>query len=475
MISFPYYEFINLTGDVAFDPHDSSQLNNITPQVYLGTNFRLARWLPDQERYAFYSSFGPVENAASFTPLDVIPHLDGDPATPAFAKWPVGLGFWADVESVKPILTKGQPITNRAFIIPLKANPNAGPNDISWNMIGDPFPFDVPFNALLVDTPAGRLSLADAAARGYILPNIYTYDPTVGYEFQTLPAGSLRAWTGHWVGLTTNTSVSLVVPPAVSSRSAKLPSRALTSSSGWTVQLSAHTRNLHDSYNFIGTAANAADGYDRSDVPKPPVSGPFVSLGISHSDWPKKSGLYAQDVRSVGTAKSWTVVVNTDQANSDVTVNWNTAVLPKNVRLTIKDDASGQTYDMRSRSAITFNSGTTPAPRTFTVSSGQSLGRSIRIANLNVRQNGRGSGTSVIGFSLTGDATYEVRVLTATGSTVTNVGSRAASGSGDVSLVWNGRDNAGKAVAAGTYLVQVRATTPDGDSIKAIQPFTVVR
>jgi flagellar hook assembly protein FlgD len=406
--------------------------------------------------------------------MDVIPHLDGDPATPAFSKWPVGLGFFADVESSKPILTKGQPITDRAFIIPLKVDPNVGANGISWNMIGDPFPFDVPFNSVLVDTPTGRISLQEAATRGYILPNIYTYSGGTGYTFATLPAGALQAWTGHWVGITSAVNLNLVVPPAKASRAAVVPSRA-AAPGGWSLQIGAHTKDLHDTFNFIGMSSSAKDGYDLTDAPKPPMTGPYVSIGTQHSDWAGKSGVYASDMRSVGSNKTWTVVANTDQANADVTVSWNTAVLHKNVRLIIKDDASGQTYDMRSRAALTYNSGSTPAPRTFTITAGQSLGRALRITNLNVRPNGRGSGTSVIGFSLMGDATYEVTVLSSAGHTVTNVATRAAAGSGDVSLIWNGRDNSGKSVAAGTYLVQVRATTTDGESVRAIQPFTVVR
>lgn len=475
MISFPYYQYVDINGNVVADPHDPNSLNRITAQNYLGTNFQLARWIPDQERYVYYGSASQADNGASLTPLDVIPHLDGDPATPAFAKWPLGLGFWADVESAKPILTKGQPITDRALVIPLKADPNAGANGISWNMIGDPFPFDVPFNALLVDTPTGRIGIQEAADRGYILPNVYSYDGANGYTFQTLPAGSLRAWTGHWIGITSSVNLSLVVPPASAGRAAKIGTTRAAVGNGWLLQFGAHARNLNDTYNFIGVGSAAQDGYDRLDVPKPPAAGPFVSIGISHADWEKRSGLYAQDVRSSGASKTWTLVSNTDQPNTDVTVNWNTATLPKSVRLTLKDNATGQVYDMRSAASLTYNSGDSPAPRTFTVTYGQSLGRTLRIANLLVRNAGRGVGGSVIGFELTGDATYEVRILGSTGRTVANVATRAAAASGNVSVVWNGRDAAGKPVAAGTYLVQVRATTPDGDSVKAIQPFTVVR
>ncbi len=474
MVSFPYYAYVDRSGSVVTDPHDPGTTNQITPQVYFGTNFRLARWLPDQERYVFYSSFGQSDNAASFTPLDVLPRQDGDPARPEFAKWPLGLGFWSDTESNKPILTKGVPVTDRAFIIPLKGNGSGDTRFISWNMIGDPFPFDVPFNSILVDTPVGRVSLQEAADKGFILPNVYTYDGSNGYTYRTLPDGALRAWTGYWVGVTSKVDISLVVPPAKLSRAAKFSS-ASSSGTGWKLQIGAHVKNLNDAYNFIGMASRAQDGYDKNDVAKPPMPGSYVSLGIRHTDWAEKSGLFAQDIRSSGPSKSWSISVDSDQPNSDITVSWNSATLPKNVKLIMKDDSTGQTYDMRSRAALTFNSGADAASRKFTITAAQSIGGPLRIANLNVRGAGRGSASSIIGFNLTGDATYEVKVLNAAGTSIGTIATRAAAGGGDVSVIWNGRDGSGKSVASGTYLVQVRATTTEGDSVKAIQPFTVVR
>lgn len=472
MISFPYYQFQDTRGQVATDRHVT--VNAITPETYLGTDFRLARWLPDQERYVFYSSFGPKDAESGFVTPSTITRQDGDPASLLYAKFPLGLGFWSDTASAKPVLTRGQPLTDRPFIIPLKGNGSGDTRFISWNMIGDPFPFDVPFNALLVDTPEGRLSIQQAADKGYILPNIYSYDGDSGYTFRSLPDGAIRAWTGHWVGVTSRVDINLVVPPLQSSRAASVATRAVTGTGkdGWSLKLSAHTRDLHDTYNFIGVASRAVDTFDLKDVAKPPMVSPYVSLGVSHSDWGNKSGLYAQDMRSSNGTKQWNVVITTDQPNSDVTFTWDNATVPRGTRLMLKDEATGISTDMRTRNALTFNSGSDVAPRRFTITSQLVTGPSVlRITNVNVRTRGT---SNAIGFNLSSDATYEVKILNSTGNPINTLTTRAA-GTGDVQMIWNGRDNNGRNVAAGTYIVQIRATNADKETVKAIQPFTIVR
>ena len=69
---------------------------NVTPEYYFGTDFRLARYLPTDMSYHFYSSFGPQDPLASFAPGDVFPRQDGD--TASNPKLPLGLAFWSDTE-----------------------------------------------------------------------------------------------------------------------------------------------------------------------------------------------------------------------------------------------------------------------------------------------------------------------------------------------------------------------------------------
>jgi hypothetical protein len=461
MVSFPYYEFIG-------NGIDSS--NHLTANNYLGTDFKLARWIPEQQRYQFYTSFGPQDAEASFNPPSTRVHKDGD----ATSLTPLGLGFFVDLESAKPVLTHGQAVTNTPIVISLKGNGSGSTSFISWNMVGDPFPFDVPFNSCLLDTPQGRITIQEAVARNLILPNIYSYDGDNGYTFRTLPDGALKAWSAHWIGVTSSADISLVVPPTPITRAAPvIGSSIATGKDGWKLTLGAHIHRLGDTYNFIGVSSRAVDTYDKNDVPKPPMVGPYVSLGINHADWGAHSGLYAQDIRSAGATQTWNVVVNTDQPNSDVTLNWNGVVIPRGVKVSIKDETNGQVLDMRTRTGLTFNSGSDGSARRFTVTSRAANTDVVRITNVSVRQSGSRS-VSTIGFTLTGDANYVAKVVSGTGSPVANIGSRAA-GAGDVNLVWNGKDATGKNVASGTYLVQIKATGTAGDTVTVIYPFSIVR
>jgi hypothetical protein len=174
-------------------------------------------------------------------------------------------------------------------------------------------------------------------------------------------------------------------------------------------------------------------------------------------------------------AKSWPVVVNTDQPNTAVTIGWEGyRALPRNLKLTLKDETTGQAVDMRTRASYTFNTGAEAGIRRFTIVSAPISGNVIRIGNVTVQPVGRASGTSRIGFTLTGDATYEVKVMSATGAAIGTIATRSAA-AGDVQVMWNGKDSAGRSVPAGTYIVQIRATGPDGEAVKAIQPFAVLR
>lgn len=470
MIAIPYFE------------------NGATPEGYFGTDFRLARWVYETVgiangrstatgRYAFYASTGAKEDGASFDKTGVAVRQDGDPATSGFLRGPVGLAFFADTESVKPVVTRGQPLTSRPFIIPLQAAP--GGQSIGWNMVGCPFPFDVPFNACLVDTPEGRLSVKIAVDKGYLLPNIYSFDSQNGYTFRTLPDGALRAWTGHWLAVGPGKpDIALVVPP---SRTRAAETRAGTPSvekGGWFLRLEASAKGISDTQNFIGMSSRASDAFDLRDVAKPPTMAPYVSVGVVNDSWGALSGLYAQDIRGGTGTKSWTVVASTDLPNTDVTLRWNgMAGVPKSVRLTIKDETTGQTLDMRSRGSITFKSSDEATSRRFTITAKSAVGDVLRITNVSIRSGGTGrsEGTALVGFTLSGDAvTYEVQVLNAAGAPIATLASRSAS-AGDVRLVWTGADGGGRKVPAGTYLIQIRAVSSEGDVARVVRPFTFTR
>src|SRR5205823_2847830 len=108
-----------------------------------------------------------------------------------------------------------------------------------------------------------------------------------------------------------------------------------------------------------------------------------------------RSGTFAQDIRSTGGSKSWNVAVGTDQPNTTITFSWDQVrAVPKNVRLTIKDQATDQTVDMRTRSSITFNTGQNVQGRKYTITASQGVNMPVRISNLMVQTPSRAVGTN---------------------------------------------------------------------------------
>ena len=291
-----------------------------------------------------------------------------------------------------------------------------------------------------------------------------------------LPNGTLQEWQGNWVGVTTSLNISLVVPALTPTRAASAHSNWTSFvGSGWWVKMGASIANLKDNNVIIGESSRATDDLNSMDVIKPPALSPYVSVGTVHTNWGNRSGMYQMDMRSQTGKKSWNVQVNTDQKNANVTLSWDSSGLPRNINLTIKDNVTGQVRDMRSVSSLAFQTTSTSLTRDFTIQSTPSSGNTVKITNISVGQNGgRASGVYAIGFTMSGDASVNVSILNASGQQISQLVSRAAQ-AGTLNMIWNGQDAAGRSVPMGMYLVQIRALTSDGDVVKAIQPFTVMR
>jgi flagellar hook assembly protein FlgD len=83
----------------------------------------------------------------------------------------------------------------------------------------------------------------------------------------------------------------------------------------------------------------------------------------------------------------------------------------------------------------------------------------------------RGQGMS-LSYSLTGDASVGIDVLTLTGKVIRQIPAGTQS-SGVRSVLWDGRDGQGRGVPGGAYLMRVTATGPDGQVVRAMQPANI--
>jgi hypothetical protein len=414
-----------------------------------------------------------------------LPLLRWEPSAGAYA--PVtaikpGEGYWLHVTRKTTLPLKGASPVNTGtanFALPLQRD---------WNQIGNPFQYRINWsNVMVLNTNPNDLDAfvplpiekASDAQHQWILPVIYRYDLTItprDYRFDPDLNTDLVPGVGYWVKALKR-DLTLLFPPS-SGRSARPVSRSAPAPrptrNNWSLRIAATAPDSADGWNFIGIAAGASDGLDIRDIEKPPAVQNGVRLGILREDWGRRAGLYAQDIQSAGGVKRWNLLVSTPTPNTDVTLSWpEIGNLPRDYELYIIDPATGQRRLMRQTSSLRINTGES-ASRAFTiVAEPRSAQGAFRITAVDVTPS-RSASSATITFTISREANMSVRVLRSSGQVLRTLTSRAAS-AGPTSLTWDYRDAKGVAVPAGSYLIEVRGTTPDGENARVVVPHLLIR
>lgn len=437
------------------------------PEETLGVDFAMARWITDPQHpnggfYARYFGDGEKDARASFAP----PGTDVRPDGETIPTPPRGLGYFLSLNNDIVIQAMDPIELTQAYRIPLTPG---------WNMIGNPFPFDVDWNGCEVEIIGDgaipqRLSLIQAADQGYVRLQIYRYLPFEGdYTWKTAPLGEMLRWSGHWVRALK--ACTLVVPP-LASRSRSVAGRAAPSlSEGWAMRLTASTADRSSANVFIGASRQANDSIGREDVEKPPVWRSYLRVAVRSED---SRDWLAQDIRKMDSRrKTWIVEVSCDQPDADVSMNWSQELaLPNGARLVIEDMLTGRKVSMTQESGYRFRmNGQTS--RTFKVTAESMVRSRVMISDLSVAPS-RARGSYDVRYNLTGSALVNVQVTTVSGQAVArlNSGSRSA---GSNSVTWNGRNEAGIALPSGAYLVNVTAVTEEGETVRRVAPVVISR
>lgn len=443
---------------------------NQTPEELFGVNVAMARWIVDEGNsaggyYARYFGNGAKDPQAGFSPVGTgVRPVGGTTDTP-----PRGLGYFLNSDSEAFILGDALLDTNISYIIPLQPG---------WNMIGNPFPFAVDWAACEIETTGfggitKRVSIAQAIDDETIKAQIFRYVPlSAQYTWRTAPLGQLLPFQSHWIRVLK--PCMLIVPPLGSrDRSAKVvePSRVAPSAQdGWMMRLTVRSGNLEDSNNFIGVSRSAEDRVSREDVEKPPYLQNFVNLRIMANEG--RSAL-AQDLRkSDRRAQKWNLEVTTDQNDAEMTLQWSQELkTPAGMRLTLVDTLTGARISMNKQSAYTFRAGNGTS-RQFVVEAQPANRNQLRLTNVDVVST-RGN-AHTIRYGLTDQANVQVQIMSASGKPLARL-SNATRSAGVNSVTWNGRTDEGVALPAGTYNVQITATTEDGAIARVVRPLVLTR
>jgi hypothetical protein len=398
------------------------------------TVWRLGRWAPAQNAYAapFYTPTGL--NLATIGPRD---------------------GYWLATNANRTVSVLGDPIPN-SFDAPLANGPAATPG---WNMISGHFQAATPVSNVQVRSGGTTNNLTSAAN---ILTDrvLWTWN---GTAYASVGAGgSIPAGAAFWIRKVSGAAVSLIVP-GITTPPAPQPDplaagedRVVSEGAAWELTLEAWQGERVSNPAVMGVADVDPSRWSPMSYalpPAPPV--PSLRLAFEKSEWGELSGEYAADYQPAAETQAWDLVLSGAEGPGELTLAISAAGVPAGTRLTLTDLDRGATWDLdpatpltlaatggERRLRVTATAGGTVLPPTAVAREGLSF----------VYPNPFSRSTGLT-FALARSADIEVELYDIVGRRVAGL-SRKAAAAGEHVLVWDGRDDGGRAVQSGVYFAR---------------------
>lgn len=441
MVAFPIQPIQQRAADALLDPTSGTPLFN-------DTNLLMARWrqtLPGEDKYARYPNMEPLAP---------------------------GKGYWVSLPSATAVKVVGKlAAREREVTVGLL---------YGWNQIGNPYETTIPADSLLFQYRADNVpvTLQTAISKGWVaahtLPGVGTsalwgYSPATGYR----PVQNLEPWTGYWLRVLVSEGLILSYPSSAStlSRAASTSRNIRPSSNGWTVSLTLQDSLGRGSSALIGQVAGRS-GAERAELP-PPFLADGPAIWVEAPDASTRAQYYA-DIRSQEDRRGWVIHLRTPIPNHTYTLRWSLPPkVPRTTRLCLVDQATGRRRYMHAENSLTFNSGDSPV-RSFLIVPELRGAQACRILNARVSSS-RAHGSVTVSFDVTVSASITATVRSTAGQTVRRVDRGRAAPAGNVTLLWDGRDDRGVAVPAGAYAVEVVARTDAGETARILVPVVITR
>lgn len=329
--------------------------------------------------------------------------------------------------------------TNQPFTIALEDG---------WNLISNPFAFDLP--------------LANATVDGAPLNDVLRYTG----QFVPLEAGdALAPFEGYLARLPNGGSGTLQLNPDLSETTAA-PQRK-SAALDWSISIGAQIQQARDMHNTIAVAPDARMDYDRHDRFEPPPIGEYVSLYFPHPDWGPYEGAFHRDVRPpTGAVHSWSFAVRTPIRDAVTLTFDGVHQLPADWTAQLVDQQLGVVRNLRHRTRYRFNALPEDTPASFRLVVGpeasveRELGNAVdrpdRIRLFANYPNPFAPSTT-IRYALPEAMPVTLRVYDALGRLVTTLHRAERQPAGVHHVVWNGRTAEGRPAASGTYFYRLDA------------------
>ncbi|MHB9130645.1 MAG: FlgD immunoglobulin-like domain containing protein [Armatimonadota bacterium] len=375
-----------------------------------------------------------------------------------------GRGYWLKVSADTTVTLNGPtPVDQKAaYRVQLSKG---------WNLISNPYQYGVEIGLIHVTYGQNDYTWAQAIDKGYIRPEIWLYNTSIGtYDIPlSRNVDMMQPYQGFWLYAKDTLTIAYQPNPLLPVMNPEMPmartlKRAAGSLNDWRVNLLVDAGGVKDVINTFGIAPDAQDGPSKGDMMKPPMSPSGLSAYFPRTTWGDASGNYAVDLQAPGTEKSWSFEVHCTQMNRWVSISWpDLTQLPAKLPLVLTDETTGAKVAMRSVPSIGFNSGDGGVHK-FTITAGGAFERlQFTQAGASASRIRQGA-TITYGLTMSAQVTLKVRNIT---GRLLYTATPGRSTAGLSTMQWGGQDQQGRLLPPGIYLCELSAEGQDQQRVHA--------
>ncbi|MFW5867693.1 MAG: FlgD immunoglobulin-like domain containing protein, partial [Armatimonadota bacterium] len=393
-----------------------------------------------------------------------------DPQSPAenkYAIWPrvdpvaPGRAYWLRVFSDLTLELAGVKLAeNRPAETPLK---------VGWNQVGSPRLEPVDIESLEFEAGGeSAVSYEEAVEQRIIQAGVLGYSQEDGYTERR----QMVPFEGYWIRCKRADGAIMRFPvggaEAALTRSATSPA---ADDLAWEMPIVAEAGRMSGAAR-LGAASDAREGPDAHDLQAPPGFGPRVEVTFD----PEGTGAsrYRTDVRpTAAPEQTYALKVHSTLAHRPVQLRWpDVSEVPEDTVLTLIDESADRRVYMRTSGGYELPATDEGVSRRLTIKAHRRSTQPLLVSGMSAMQ--ATSGTAQVVFTLSSPADVQVEVLNIAGRTV-RAPSIGPQQSGQNTLSWNLRDNAGTMVPSGMYLVRMNARDDTGRQTQALRPLQITR
>ncbi len=245
-----------------------------------------------------------------------------------------GKGYWFNktVDLSQPISfdnpTVPQNNRNNEFVMKLQKG---------WNLIGNPYPFEVSWSAVL----------------SYNGLNSGEITAMYKYENGSYRSGDnrLKVFEGGFVFA--NESINIEIPVVKSSGAGGRIAKNEHDGDGWIVNMILDNGTLKNTLSGFGMHADASDSYDKYDLPSLPAFMNYADISFAHPE--HFAGTFARDIVTLKENNIWEFMAESNMPAGKTTISWKTIKLPDHDKMLILYDMNGnKAIDMSANNSYTF-------------------------------------------------------------------------------------------------------------------------